>query len=100
MAEARSSLPATMKAWQYGNERGGLKNLRLNNAATPPKPPAPGSQEVLIEVVSMSLNPADYKLPELPLGPRLLIPKPASPGLDFCGRVVSWADGIKEDPQH
>ena len=29
----------------------------------------------------MGLNPADYKLPELPILPRILIPKPASPGL-------------------
>jgi len=100
MAAATTTLPATMKAWQYGNERGGLANLRLNNAATPPKPPKAGSQLVLIEVISMALNPADYKLPRLPVLPRLLIPKPASPGLDFCGRVVSSAEGAENDPNH
>jgi NADPH:quinone reductase-like Zn-dependent oxidoreductase len=89
-----------MKAWQYGNERGGIANLRLNTAATPPKPPKPGSQLVLIEVISMALNPADHKLPRLPILPRLLIPKPASPGLDFCGRVVTVAEGMKKDPNH
>jgi NADPH:quinone reductase-like Zn-dependent oxidoreductase len=89
-----------MKAWQYGNERGGLSNLHLNNAAKPPQPPKPGSQLVLIEVISMAVNPADYKLPLLPLLPRFLIPKPASPGFDFCGRVVSSADGMKDHPGH
>ncbi|CAM6114433.1 unnamed protein product [Calypogeia fissa] len=96
-------LPPTMKAWQYGNERGGLKNLRLNNSATPPKPTTSGSQEILIEVISMAANPADYKLSELlwPILSRLLTPKPASPGLDFCGRVAFLPEGLKEeDPGH
>ena len=87
-----SPLPAVMKAWQYTNARGCLeKNLYLNKAAPLPPQPVPGSQDVLVEVISMALNPADYKLTELPLVGRLLIPKPASPGLDFCGRVVSCA---------
>jgi NADPH:quinone reductase-like Zn-dependent oxidoreductase len=100
MAISEGSLPATMKAWQYGNERGGIQNMRLNTAAILPKPPVPGSHEVLIEVISMAINPADYKLPELPIVPRLVITKPASPGFDFCGRVVSWADGVNEDPKY
>lgn len=99
MTTSTGLLPTTMKAWQYGNERGGIQNLRLNRAATPPKPPKPGSQEVLLEVISMALNPADYKLPEYPILPRFVIPKPASPGLDFCGRIVSCADGINSDPK-
>jgi NADPH:quinone reductase-like Zn-dependent oxidoreductase len=37
----------------------------------------------------MSPNPADYKIPELPLVGTFLFPKPASPGMDYCGRVVS-----------
>jgi hypothetical protein len=42
-------LPSVMKAWQYTNARGCLeKNLHLNNAATLPRPPAPGSGDVLI----------------------------------------------------
>lgn len=61
--------------------------------------PVPGSADVLIEVISMALNPADYKLPELPLLGRLLISKPESPGLDFCGRVVSCAEGNKASAQ-
>ncbi|CAM6118655.1 unnamed protein product [Calypogeia fissa] len=79
------------------------KNLRLNNSATAPKPPSSGSQEILIEVITMAANPADYKLSELlwPILSRLLTPKPASPGLDFCGRVVFLPEGSKEeDPGH
>ena len=37
----------------------------------------------------MSLNPVDYKLPEVPIVGRLVVSRPASPGLDYCGRVVS-----------
>lgn len=47
----------------------------------------------------MTLNPTDYKLTELPLVNRLLVPKPASPGLDFCGRIVSCPDGGHESPR-
>jgi NADPH:quinone reductase-like Zn-dependent oxidoreductase len=100
MAEPRTSLPPTMKAWQYSNNRGGLHNLRLNDKATPPTPPKPGSCLVLLEVISMALNPADWKLPELPILPRFVIPKPASPGLDFCGRVISWSSDLDKDPKY
>ena len=93
-ASVTGPLPSAMKAWQYTNARGCLeKNLNLNHAAPLPTYPVAGSQDVLVEVISMALNPADYKLTELPLVGRLLIPKPASPGFDFCGRVVSCADG-------
>ena len=93
-APTSGPVPSTMKAWQYRNARGALeKNLHFNHAAALPPLPVPGSEDVLIEVISMALNPADYKLPELPLLGRLLISKPASPCLDFCGRVVSCAEG-------
>ena len=39
----------------------------------------------------MAFNPADYRLTELPLIGRFMNSKPASPGLDFCGRVTSDA---------
>jgi NADPH:quinone reductase-like Zn-dependent oxidoreductase len=93
-ARSNGTLPSAMKAWQYTNARGCLeKNLHLTSAATLPRPPVPGSDDVMIEVISMALNPADYELTELPLVTRLLVRKPASPGLDFCGRVVSCTDG-------
>ncbi len=47
-----------------------------------------GADEVLIQILSTSLNPVDYKLPELGRVARSLIPLPATPGLDFCGRIV------------
>lgn len=99
-ARNNGPLPRVMNAWQYTNARGCLeKNLHLNNAATPPRLPAPGSGDVLIEVISMALNPIDYKFAELPIVNRLIISKPASLGLDFCGRVVSCADGKTGSPR-
>jgi hypothetical protein len=69
-----------MTAWQYTNPRGCLeKNLHLNNAAIPPRPPAPGSDGVVIEVISTALNPAVYKLTELPLISYLSSTTPLSP---------------------
>ena len=84
-----SRLPATMKASQFSSTAGGLeKHLKLNPAASPPRSVL-SAEQVSVEVISMSLNPVDYKMPELPLVGGFLIPKPASPGIDYCGRVVS-----------
>lgn len=83
-----ASLPETMKAWLYSSTSGGLeKNLHLDTTAR--APPAPQGSQVLIRVLSASINPADYKVPELGLPARLYIGSPASPGMDFCGRVVT-----------
>ncbi|KAJ5899345.1 hypothetical protein N7495_004089 [Penicillium taxi] len=86
-----ASHPATMKAWMYRNTSGvpgiGLeKNLNLE---TTDAPPAPKRNEVVVKVVSASINPADYKVPEMGLPARLWIGMPAIPGMDFCGRVVA-----------
>ena len=88
-------MPATMKASQFSSTSGGLeKNLKLNPSATPPTA-ALTAEEVSVEVISMSLNPVDYKLPEIPLVGGFVAPKPASPGIDYCGRVVSTGAAIK-----
>ncbi|KAL8814868.1 MAG: hypothetical protein Q9191_008508 [Dirinaria sp. TL-2023a] len=36
----------------------------------------------------MSLNPVDYKLPEVPFIGRISVYRPSSPGIDYCGRVA------------
>ncbi|EAW06613.1 NAD(P)-dependent alcohol dehydrogenase [Aspergillus clavatus NRRL 1] len=81
------SLPSTMKAWLYSNASGGLeKHLTFN-----PEARTPGTlrqNHVLIQVISASINPADYKVPELGLASKVVITTPATPGMDFCGRVV------------
>lgn len=77
-----------MRAWTYTTVPTTLESaLTLtSNAPLPPLPLSPGTY--LIRVHSASLNPVDYKLPELPLVGRLAIPKPATPGLDFSGTIV------------
>ena len=80
-----------MKAWQYSQSSNGIeKNLKLNNAAPlPPTAHSLGTDQVLVQVLSASLNPADYKLAEIPLVSALAIKKPATPAVDFAGRVVA-----------
>ncbi|KAJ5594918.1 Polyketide synthase enoylreductase [Penicillium hispanicum] len=92
-----SSLPASMKAWLYSSTSGGLeKNMHLDASAR--APPAPRGDELLIQVLTASLNPADYKVPEMGLAARLLIGMPAAPGMDFCGRVVATGPGATHFP--
>ncbi|KAF2242246.1 reticulon-4-interacting protein 1, mitochondrial precursor [Trematosphaeria pertusa] len=82
-------MAATMRAWQFKNARGGLeKNLFLPAAGTS-KPHITDSQ-ILVEVHSAALNPADYKFPEMGMVTKALIPIPAisTPGMDFCGKVA------------
>ncbi|KAL1964742.1 hypothetical protein VTN77DRAFT_6609 [Rasamsonia byssochlamydoides] len=89
MAAETAAAPPTMKAWLWTNATGGLeKNLYRSDSATRPGQTLSRDQ-VLVQVISMSLNPADYKVPEMGLVLKLAVSTPASPGLDFCGRVVA-----------
>jgi NADPH:quinone reductase-like Zn-dependent oxidoreductase len=76
-----------MKAWQFSAISSLEKSMSLNQQAA--APPAPTKDQTMVEVVAMAVNPVDYKIPELPLAGRMMIKRPASPGLDYCGRVVS-----------
>lgn len=78
-----------MRAWAYSNVATGLeKSLSRSEAASPPPKSALSPTSVLVQVLYMSINPADYKLAELGLLARALISPPASPGMDYAGRVV------------
>ena len=83
--------PSTIRVWQYSSVKGGLeKSLHLNASA--PLPKAKANQD-LVQVIAVALNPVDYKPAEIPLIGRLIVPNPATPGIDFAGRVVTTAAG-------
>lgn len=86
-----------MRAWVYHHAKGGIETaMKLV-----PDYPVPesfrtllhshsnkGSEAILVRVLAASLNPVDYKLPELPLVGGFLHKRPATPAVDFCGRVI------------
>ncbi|KAF2807129.1 putative zinc-type alcohol dehydrogenase-like protein C16A3.02c [Mytilinidion resinicola] len=80
------ALPTTMKAWQYTTTKGGLiPNLKLNPTASFPTPKDPSTQHI-VQIFSTCLNPVDVKPAE---GlPSFMLPKPATPGIDFVGKLV------------
>lgn len=80
-----------MKTWQYASAAGGLeKNLQLKWDVPEPFVDQLSKDKILVEGLYASLNPADYKLPEI-LSPinKILKRVPAVPCMDFCGRVKS-----------
>lgn len=77
-----------MQAWQYTSIKNTLESsLVLNDNVPPPDASSLPKDHVLIEVITASINPVEYKLPETPVIGRFVVQPPASPGLDFCGRV-------------
>ncbi|KAL6401839.1 putative zinc alcohol protein [Ilyonectria robusta] len=77
-----------MQAWQYTTIKDTLESsLALNETATPPDASSLNKDDVLIEVITAGINPVEYKLPEMPMFGKFMVQPPASPGLDFCGRV-------------
>ncbi|KAI4131267.1 MAG: hypothetical protein LQ338_001292 [Usnochroma carphineum] len=81
-----TTLPSTMRAWQYTRTTGGLeKNLSLNPSAPLP---TPKPDQHLVRVIAAALNPVDYKPAEIPGVARFAIAKPATPGIDFAGSII------------
>lgn len=100
-----------MRASQFTTATGGLeKNLQVNsNAALPKGANSLSKHQTLVRVNYAALNPVDYKVPEMPVVGYMAITKPASPSMDFSGKVVStqrsdlkpgqWVFGKTEPPQ-
>jgi NADPH:quinone reductase-like Zn-dependent oxidoreductase len=82
----KESNMVNMYAWQFKSATGGIENNLYLPAAGVPKPKI-AQDQVLVEVYSAALNPADYKVPELGFVARGIVPSPSIPGMDFCGRV-------------
>ncbi|RDW76151.1 hypothetical protein BP5796_06972 [Coleophoma crateriformis] len=83
-----TTLPTTMRIWQYSDTKGGLENnLKLNSTPLP----VPKHNQHLVQVIAMALNPVDYKIPEMPLVGPLIRSKLATPGIDLAGVIVTPA---------
>ncbi|GAB7349497.1 hypothetical protein MBLNU459_g0207t1 [Dothideomycetes sp. NU459] len=86
-----------MRACQYSTAQGGLENnLVINEKAKCPPHDALSQRDdhIMVEVITASINRADYQTAEMPGVGTALIRKPASPGMDYCGRVASTGSTI------
>ncbi|KAF2655688.1 GroES-like protein [Lophiostoma macrostomum CBS 122681] len=83
----------TIKAWQFTTAVGGIENNLFQPASGVSKPQITDDQ-VLVEVYSAALNPADYKVAELGAVVKPFIPNPFIPGMDFCGRVAETGNKV------
>lgn len=93
--ESSTYWPQSQRAWLYTSAPAGLdKSLKLHNDAAPPPQTNLTKDAILVKVEAMSLNPADYKLAEMGLISRALISPPASPGMDYAGRIASVGSGV------
>ncbi|KAM0328626.1 hypothetical protein ACHAQA_005037 [Verticillium albo-atrum] len=87
--KASTTRASTIKAWQYSVINSKLEDsLEVKNDVPAPAQSSLRKGSIIVEVISASLNPVDYKFPEAAVIGRLAISRPATPGLDFSGRVV------------
>lgn len=87
----------TMRAWQYTTIINGSLPQSLKVLESTPFP-KPKRDQHLIKVNYVCLNPVDHKPAESPLVRRLLVPNPATPGIDFSGTIVKPASGSDLKP--
>ncbi|KAM0256578.1 hypothetical protein ACHAQJ_004865 [Trichoderma viride] len=84
-----------MQAWQLAAPGPLEEVLKLvDNATQPSVPLQPG--QILVEVVSAGLNPADYKIVQMGFASKALTSFPKTPGMDLSGRVVAVADNLTD----
>lgn len=77
-----------MRIWRYASADGGIeKNLVLHGSQPLPKPK---TTDHLIQVLAVGLNPVDYKPTESAVG-KFAVKKPATPGFDIAGRIITPA---------
>ncbi|KAH7123241.1 hypothetical protein B0J13DRAFT_566280 [Dactylonectria estremocensis] len=79
----------TMQAWQYSDVPGKVEDSISVNNISKPVASSLAKGHLIVEVITAAINPVDYKLPESGFIGRMMIPRPATVGLDFCGRVVA-----------
>lgn len=88
--------PALMKAWQWLAPGPLGAQLRLTNQAPRPTAASLRRGQILVDVASASINPADHKVPALGLLARAILPFPKTVGMDMAGRVAAVAEGVAD----
>ncbi|CZR42684.1 uncharacterized protein FPRO_09987 [Fusarium proliferatum ET1] len=78
-----------MQAWQYSTVQGTVEDSISVNDVAKPNASSLAKWQLIVQAITAALNPVDYKLPEAGFIGRMMIPRPATVGLDFCGRVVA-----------
>lgn len=80
-----------MRAMQWTTTAGGIEqNLSLNSSASLPKDATSLPKDsTLVKVAYTTINPVDYKVPEMTMARTFAFTKPATPCLDFSGTVVA-----------
>ncbi|KIA75494.1 hypothetical protein HK57_00043 [Aspergillus ustus] len=81
--------PPSIFAWQYASTKGGLEeNLQFYDTFPMPEMPSnSGTVASIIRVLAVSLNPQDYKVPEMGFAGKMATRPPATPASDFVGRI-------------
>ncbi|KAJ6445226.1 zinc-binding dehydrogenase [Purpureocillium lavendulum] len=85
-----------MKAWQLPSPGHFETHMVLNESLPRPTKDALKSGQIIIRVVSVSINPADYKAPLMGFFSRLALSYPKTLGMDLAGQVVAVADGVSD----
>jgi NADPH:quinone reductase-like Zn-dependent oxidoreductase len=85
----------TMRAWQFATPGSLTKTLRLLDNVPRPAPPVAAGQ-ITVQVLSASLNPADYKVPDMGVLTRAVIALPKVPLMDLSGKVTAVAADVTD----
>lgn len=88
-------MPSTMQAWQIATP-GLLEDVLklVDNAEKPSEPLQRG--QILVQVVSAGLNPADYKMVELGFASKAITSFPKTIGMDLSGKVVAVGKDVTD----
>ncbi|KAJ5770260.1 uncharacterized protein N7511_002311 [Penicillium nucicola] len=88
----------SMFSWQYNSTNQGLEtNLQFCENVPRPEIPSRGIGSI-VKVLAVSLNPQDYKVPEMTLVGKMATRPPATPASDFVGRIYETnVPGLKID---
>ncbi|OAA49211.1 reticulon-4-interacting protein 1 [Cordyceps fumosorosea ARSEF 2679] len=85
-----------MNAWQLDTPGNIQETLKLNQSAARPTAKDLKGQEILVQVSSASINPADYKGMQLGFIVRTVISFPKTLGMDLSGKVLAVGPAVTD----